>query len=82
MPEINSNDELKRLMVENLSETKILREEMDKVRTYMKVRTIISVIWIIIVLLPTALAIFYIPALIKDISGSNSLDLFKSLGIF
>jgi hypothetical protein len=80
MAEINQNEELKRLLVENLAETKILREEMDKIKRYMKTRTIISIAWVVIVLLPTVLAIFYIPTIVKGLMGSTSTDLIKFLG--
>jgi|GEM_PF-1411588 len=71
MIDTNQNSELRKLIVDNLAETKMLREEIISVRRFMKTRTIISIIWIIVVLLPTILAIFYIPALFKDVTGNN-----------
>lgn len=73
MTDINQEDELKKLMIENLADTKILKEEMAKIHSYMRWRTIISIVWIIIVVAPAVLAAFYIPSIISNITSNQNL---------
>ena len=74
MPETNQIEDLKRLLVDNLAETRMLKEDIGKIKRFMRTRTIISVIWIIAFVLPTLLALLYVPQLIKMFSGSAGSD--------
>lgn len=71
MTEINPNDELKNLLVENLADIKILKEEIVKIKSYMRWRTIISIVWIVLVILPLIAGFFFIPDILKGFSTSS-----------
>lgn len=79
MPEENSYADLKKLLVENLADTKILKEEMVKIRFYMRWRMIMTVVWIILIALPAVVAVFYVPDLLRDFSASA--NLIRTLGL-
>jgi len=79
MPEENQNEELKRLLIENLADTKILKEEIIRIKSYMRWRTIVSVIWIALIVMPAILALFYIPEFINEFSAASTL--IRSLGL-
>jgi len=71
MTETNPNEELKNLLVENLADTKILKEDIAKIHSYMRWRTIISIVWILIVILPLIAGFFFIPDILKGVSTSS-----------
>jgi len=79
MADINIDDDIKKMLVENLADTKILKEEIARIKSYMRWRIIVSCIWIALVVLPAILALFYIPDFIKGFATSASLV--KSLGL-
>lgn len=79
MPDTNQDEELKKLLIENLADTKILKEEIARIKSYMRWRTVISFIWIILIVLPTVLALFYIPDILKGYS--TTAGLIQSLGL-
>ena len=78
MPEIELA-ELKSLLVENMADTKLIREEVVRIRAYMRWRTIISVIWILLIVLPLAASLFFIPDIIKGYS--TSAGMIQGLGL-
>lgn len=71
MSETNQDDDLKRLLVENLADTKILKEEIIKIKSYMRWRTIISIVWILFFILPLVASFFILPDLLKGVSTSS-----------
>lgn len=79
MTETNPNDELKNLLVENLADTKILKEEIAKIHGYMRWRTIISIVWILIFILPLIASFFFIPDILKELNSSA--NLIRQLGL-
>ncbi|MFA5020486.1 MAG: hypothetical protein WC517_00245 [Patescibacteria group bacterium] len=79
MTDANIDDDIKKLLVENLADTKILKEEICRIKSYMRWRTIVSLIWIALIVLPAILALFYVPDFIKGFATSASL--IKSLGL-
>jgi len=78
MPESN-DDELKKLMVENLADTKILKEEIARIKSFMRWRIIISMIWIVLLLLPLLAGLFFIPDVLKGFA--TSAGMIQSLGL-
>lgn len=79
---------LKKLLDENLTYTKNIFEDTQKIRRYMMIRTVINVIWLIIVLTPLVLAFVYLPPVLRDIfgqyksllgEGQHALEIFNQL---
>lgn len=79
MNEESDNQQLKGLLEKSLKEIESLKRDVGDVKRYMKIRTIITIVWIIVVLAPTIFAILYVPALIRDLVGDG--DVFRILGI-
>jgi len=79
MPDINNDEDLKKLIIENLADTKILKEEIVKIRLYMKWRTIMSFVWILLFILPLIASFFFIPDILKGLSTSSGM--IQSLGL-
>ncbi|MFA6525873.1 MAG: hypothetical protein WCT26_00455 [Candidatus Buchananbacteria bacterium] len=79
MPENNMDEELKNLIVENLADTKILKEEIIKIKSYMRWRTIISIVWILLFVLPLIASFFILPDLLKGVS--TSIIMLQNLGL-
>lgn len=68
------NIELKLLLEENLKLTKENQIDLKKIRKYMFWRMIISIIWILLIIIPLAAAVWFLPSFIKDsLSGYSSL---------
>jgi len=84
---VNYN-QLLELMAKNFSITEELKIEIHAIRRYMRMRTIISVIWIIVIVAPTIVALFYLPQLLhgylgmlggsSNNSATNILDMLKN----
>jgi hypothetical protein len=54
-------EELKRLMKDEAKATRQLQQDLERIKGYMRVRLVVNIIWIIIALMPTLLAILYLP---------------------
>lgn len=76
---LENDEELKNLIVENLADTKILKEEIVKIKSYMRWRTIISIIWIFLLILPLIASFLFLPDLLKGVSTSSLM--LQSLGL-
>ena len=62
--------DLKRLVEENAEALEQIKMEVEKIRTHMRIRTIVTILWIIAVLAPAILAIIYLPSFIGDYLAS------------
>lgn len=78
MPD-NNDEDLRKLIIENLADTKILKEEIVKIKSYMRWRTIISIVWILLFILPLVASLFFIPDILKGFSTSSGM--IQSLGL-
>ena len=65
----SSPDELKTLLQENLEISKELREMVKKINHWMAVQRILGVFKILIIIVPLALGIIYLPSLLKGVIG-------------
>lgn len=83
---VEKKDHLTSLMEENIRLSKEILENNIRIRKYMKVRTLISIIWLIIIVAPIIFAILWLPPFLKDFmknyndvlnGGQQTLDIFK-----
>lgn len=79
MTENSQDEELKNLLIENLADTKIMKAEIVKIKNYMRWRLAVSAIWILMIILPAVLALFYIPDIISGFS--TSADMLRGFGL-
>ncbi len=79
MSELNLNDDFKNLLVENLADTKLLKEEIIKIKNYMRWRMIMSIIWVTLIILPLIASFFFIPDIISGFSTST--EMIRALGL-
>lgn len=76
---------IRELLEENIRLTKEIHEYNAKIKKYMLIRSVISIIWIILVLAPIIFAIIWLPPFLKDFLLnysdliSNGNDTFKIL---
>lgn len=54
------------LVAENSELSKELRKEISSIKRYMKIRTIIALIWLALIILPAIVAFLYLPSYIKN----------------
>lgn len=59
--------ELKRLMKDEAKATRQLQQDMERIKGYMRVRLVVNIVWIIIALMPTLVAIIYLPSWLEAI---------------
>ncbi|MFA6422597.1 MAG: hypothetical protein WCV92_04310 [Candidatus Buchananbacteria bacterium] len=77
MEEIKSENQIIRdLLEENIRLTKEIQAYNAKIKKYIFIRTIISIIWIFIILAPIVFAIIWLPPFLKGYVGDFS-DLLK-----
>lgn len=62
--------EIKRLLEENAEAIDQVQLELEKIRSYFKIRIFITIIWIIAVTAPAVLAFIYLPSFISDHLGT------------
>jgi len=62
----NNDGQLKLLMEENIRLSQEILSNNIRIRKYMKIRTVISIIWIIIIMAPIILAIIWLPPFLQD----------------
>lgn len=76
------------LLTENLKYAKAIYEDTQRIRRYMFLRMILSIIWLVLVVTPILFAIFYLPPFIEEFyrqfndfigEGRNGLDLLNQL---
>lgn len=81
-------DELRRLLEENLRYQRAVYADTQKIRRYMFWRMIINIIWVIMIIGPIILAVIYLPPALQGIfgqyqellgTGEASGDLFNQL---
>lgn len=79
---------LEDLLKENLRYNQAILADLQKVKRHMLWRTIFNIIWLILVLAPLLVAIFWLPEIISDFSkqfqdltgdSQGTLDLFNQL---
>jgi len=83
----DEKNELIRLLKENLDYSKLIYEDTQKIRRFMFWRRVMNIIWIILIVGPALVAIFWLPPLLKDLfssyssllGGGQGLDIFKEL---
>ncbi len=66
----NELEELKSLVVENNVALKLLTEDMQGVKRYMKIRMWVSISWVVLFILSTLLAAISLPGIIKGYTGN------------
>lgn len=66
----NELEELKSLTVENNVAIKLLTEDIQSVKKYMKIRTWISVTWVVLFILSTLLAALSLPGIISGYTSN------------
>lgn len=59
-------EEVEFLVAENSELLKELRKEISSIKRYMKIRTIIALVWLALIILPAIIAFFYLPSYIKN----------------
>jgi len=74
----SSDQKIEGLLEMNLKAMEGIRADVASIKKYFRLRAIMTVVWIIIVVAPTILAIIYIPTFIKSYIGT---DLLKILNI-
>ena len=72
----SEKSELIRLAKENLDYTKLIYKDTQKIRKFMFWRTVINIVWIVIVVAPAIAALIYLPTLFGG-SLSNLFSLLK-----
>ena len=76
--QLSGNQKIEGLLEMNLKAMEGVRADVADIKKYFRWRAIMTIIWIIIVVAPTILAIVYIPTFIKSYIGT---DLLKILNI-
>ena len=66
----NANDDLKKMLEETLSYSRAIYEDTQKMLKYQQLRLIVNVVWIVLVVAPMLVALFWLPPLLKNVMGS------------
>ena len=68
----DQRETLENLMRENLRYSRAIFEDSQKIRKYLFWQRIISIVWLVVVLAPIVLALFWLPPLLQNLFGSYS----------
>ncbi|MFC1678115.1 hypothetical protein ACFLZ9_00080 [Patescibacteria group bacterium] len=63
------NNEIRELLNKNLELTKEILEMTKKIKKFITFQKVMSIIYILIIVVPIILSIFYLPPLLKDVIG-------------
>jgi len=77
--EINNNDEIKKILEENLRLTQEIHEMTHKIKGYVTFQKIMSIFYLLIIVVPIIISIIYLPPLIKGMIGPYE-ELLKDTG--
>ena len=87
-PPLVGQSQLEDLLKENLRYNRAIFADLQKVKRHMRWRTIFNIVWLILILAPLLLAIFWLPEIIADFlkqfqeltgDSQGTLDLLKQL---
>ncbi|MEI8361535.1 MAG: hypothetical protein WCG01_05370 [bacterium] len=67
-----SNDDLKKLLDENLRLTQEIHEMTHKIKSYITFQKFMSFVYMVLIIGPIIFSIFYLPPLLKQVFGSYS----------
>ena len=85
---LSGQGHLEELLKENLRYNRAIFADIQKIKRHMLWRTIFNIIWLILILAPLLIAIFWLPEIISDFlkqfqdltgDGQGTLDLLKQL---
>lgn len=65
-PKAGSEEDLRELLERNLRLSEQIHEDNQKIRRYMTVRMVISIIWIVIVVAPIIFALIWLPPRLQE----------------
>lgn len=85
-PKAGSEESLRELLERNLKLSEQIHEDAEKIRRYMTVRMVISIIWIVIVVAPIVFALVWLPPRLQEFfndygdaigGGQNAINMFN-----
>jgi len=74
------NDDLKKLLEENLAKNETVYQEMKKIKRYLLITQILSLVKILIIVVPIILAVIYLPPFLNDLF-QNPAKILESSGL-